>query len=235
MQFLVVDDDLWSRDGMSRSLLDFYPDVKILQARSVTEATLTLQQASDVVLILLDLNVEDCKGIETLKKVKQWCEENERTPRIVVVSAAADFDETILAEAIENCATGFITKGTTSDVFKAAIDLTLAGSVYITDRYLRLNRSKPAPAGEEVQFTDRETEVAGWLIKGLSYKEIARKLAVPGQEMSENTVRVHVQRMAWKLKASDQALKPLSAKSSVVTAFADERWKPHLHRLTRRS
>jgi DNA-binding NarL/FixJ family response regulator len=235
MQFLVVDDDLWSRDGMYRSLSEFFPDVKVLQARSVGEATSALEQADDIRLILLDLNLEDCKGIETLVKVKQWCEDHQRTPRIVVVSAAADFDETVLSDAIENCATGFITKGTTADVFKAAIDLTLAGSVYITERYLRLNRNKPAPSGEEVLFTDREKEVAVCLVRGLSYKEIARQLALPGQEMSDNTVRVHVQRMAWKLKAVDLALKDLSAKSTVVTAFADERWKPHLKRLTRRS
>ena len=233
MQFLVVDDDLWSRDGMCRSLCEFFPDVQVLQARSVAEATSALEQADDIRLVLLDLNVEDCRGIETLVKVKQWCEDRHRTPRIVVVSAAADFDETVLSEAIENCATGFITKGTTAEVFKAAIDLTLAGSVYITERYLRLNKSKPAPSGDEVLFTDREKEVAVRLIRGLSYKEIARELA-SGQDMSDKTVRVHVQRMAWKLKAVDLALKDLSAKSAVVTAFADERWKPHLKRLTKR-
>jgi DNA-binding NarL/FixJ family response regulator len=234
MHFLVVDDDLWSRDGMLRTLGEFYPQAMLHQARSVAEATHILEQVPQVELVLLDLNLEDCKGMETLIQVKEWCETHEMTPRIVIVSAAADFDKGVLVEAIDNCATGFITKGTPPAVFKAAVDLTMAGRVYITDRYLSLNRSKPALAGDPITFTNREKEVAALLLVGRSYKEIARKLARPSIDMSENTVRVHVQRMAWKLKAADEALKGLTAKSTVLTAFADDRWKAHLPQLAKR-
>jgi DNA-binding NarL/FixJ family response regulator len=66
--------------------------------------------------------------------------------------------------------------------------------------------------------------VAALLIQGLTYKQIARRLAEPGKSMSDHTVRVHVQRMAWKLRVvADAETDNLAAKAAVLTAFADRR------------
>jgi DNA-binding NarL/FixJ family response regulator len=227
MHILVVDDDFGSRAGMVQSLQLAYPAAELHQARSLAEAfeRLAAQPAMD--LVLLDLNVEDSRGLATLRQLKAWCEERDCNPRIVVVSAASDYDDTILPDAIELCATGFIAKGTSEEVFRSAVDLTLAGSIFIPERYMTSRRRAPTGAAteaDEVQLTAREGEVATQLLKGMSYKQIARRLSGPGRPMSEHTVRVHVQRIAWKLRVADEAqAEGLPAKAAVLTAFADGR------------
>jgi len=225
MDVLIVDDDFGSRGGMAQTLKDFYEGVAVHEASSVASATAVLQGHPDIRLVLLDLNIEDSRGIETLKSVKLWCEENDCNPRIVVVSGAADYDDTLIPEAIEACATGFIAKGTSIEVFRLAIDLTLAGAIYIPERYLaRKRKPQSTAANGELNFTPREKQVAALLVQGLTYKQIARRLAEPGKTMSDNTVRVHVQRIAWKLRLTDDGDSDgLAAKSAVITAFADQR------------
>lgn len=228
MDFLIVDDDFGSRTGMARTLGDLYPDVKLHEAGSLREAVAKLEQTRSMRLVLLDLNLEDSRGTDTLRGLKEWCEREDCNPRLVVVSAAGDYDEKIIVKAIDNCATGFIPKGTSLEVFRSAIDLTLAGSIFIPERYLRAKRPKKlnSESEEEPRFTEREKQVASLLVQGLSYKQIAKQLEQdePGRVMSDNTVRVHVQRMAWKLKV---AVEPhgegLSAKAAVLTALADRK------------
>ena len=223
MQFLIVDDDFGPRRGMVQTLGDFYPEATLHQAASVAATIDVLAAHRDMTLVLLDLNVEDSRGIDTLHSIKRWCEANDCDPRIVVMSAAADYDESIVTEAIEHCATGFIAKGSSEEVFRSAIELTLAGSIYIPERYLVARRSHGA-SGAEPAFTPRERQVAALLIQGLTYKQIARRLSEPGKSMSDHTVRVHVQRMAWKLRlVADAETDNLAAKAAVLTAFADRR------------
>lgn len=224
MHLLIVDDDFGSRAGMVQTLQAYYPAAALYQARSVREAQEQLSRQPAMDLVLLDLNLDDSRGLTTLRTLKLWCEERDCNPRIVVLSAVADYDDSVIPDAIENCATGFIAKGTAEEVFRSAIELTLAGSIYIPQRYLNSRRpaaaSKAAPA-DEIALTARERDVAALLLKGLSYKQIAKALAVPGHPMSDNTVRVHVQRMAWKLRVSDDGQSNgLTAKAAVLTAFA---------------
>ena len=225
MQFLIVDDDFGPRRGMAQTLAELYPGVALHQAGSVARAIAILADVRQIDLVLLDLNVEDSKGIDTLRRVKQWCEDENCNPRIVVISAAADYDDSIVTSAIEHCATGFIAKGCSEEVFHSAVELTLAGSIYIPDLYLRSKRPEGGSRAEP-EFTPREKQVAALLVQGLTYKQIARRLSDPGKSMSDHTVRVHVQRMAWKLRVvADVDNDNLAAKAAVLSAFADRRMR----------
>lgn len=227
MHVLIVDDDFGARLGLAQTLGDLYPQATLHQAGSLAAAQAALQAQADIGLVLLDLNIEDSRGLATLSRLKQWCEQRDCNPRIVVVSAAADYDDGLIPQAIDECATGFIVKGTSVEVFKSAIDLTLAGALYIPERYLKSRRrAQPAAASDELNFTPREREVAGLLMQGLTYKQIARRLSTEGRSMSDNTVRVHVQRIAWKLRVNDDgSADNLAAKAAVMTAFAEQRMR----------
>lgn len=228
MHVLIVDDDFGARLGLAQTLADLYPQAQVQQAASLAAAQAALAAHGDIGLVLLDLNVEDSRGLATLNRLKQWCEAHDCNPRIVVVSAAADYDDALIPQAIEACATGFIVKGTSIEIFKSAIDLTLAGALYIPERYLKSRRpARPLQPSDEPTFTPRERQVAGLLMQGLTYKQIARRLSTDGRSMSDNTVRVHVQRIAWKLRVNDDSSggDNLAAKAAVMTAFAEHRMR----------
>lgn len=232
MKLLVVDDDFSARGGVAMTLRSLYPEASVHEADSVNAATHTLNEHPDMRLVLLDLNLEHSRGMDTLAQVQQWCETRDITPRILVLSAAAEYDETLITQAIDLCATGFIPKGTKLAIFRSAIDLTLAGSIYIPEQYLRATaaqrRTDAAPvraaSTETPSFTPRERQVAALLVKGLSYKQIARRLTAPGTTMSDHTVRVHVQRIAWKLRVSEAVDGiQMTAKAAIIAAFAERR------------
>jgi DNA-binding NarL/FixJ family response regulator len=224
MEYLIVDDDFNSRGGMNQTLKSHYPDSTIREACSLAEAISILAAHRQTRLVLLDLNLDDSRGLATLKALKHWCEQEDCNPRVVVVSAAADYDDSLVPQAIEHCATGFIAKGESEEVFRSAVELTLAGSIFIPERYLRARIRRPQPAVSDVRFTPRERQVAELLVKGLTYKQIARRLQGedPGHLLSDATVRVHVQRMAWKIRTSDPESAPdeVPAKAVVVAYLA---------------
>ena len=233
MNFLIVDDDFGCRRGMALTLQDAYPESSIFEARSVSSAIAVLRSQESVDLILLDLTLDDSHGLQTLKRLKSWCEENECNPRIVVVSAAADYVEALISQCIEECATGFIEKGTDETRFLLAIAMTLAGGMYVTERYAQGQgsvRSRREAEPDGIALTPRELQVLTLLVKGLTYKQVARRLQQDESSdtsISDNTVRVHVQRMAWKVKSArgDAADEELSAKAAVLTAFARNRFR----------
>ena len=225
--FLIIDDDTACRDGMMRTLTDFYPGVPLHQADALASALAALDQHRDIELVLLDLNLGDGQGIQTLEALKSWCETQDCNPRVVIVSAAADADDSLIAAAIDRCATGFIPKGAHPAVLRSAIDLTLAGTIYIPEAYLVSTRHSPPGAAGAAHLTDREVSVAELLVQGLTYKQIARRLSAPERPMADSTVRVHVQRIAWKLRvaADTAAADGRSAKAAVITALAAMRFR----------
>jgi DNA-binding NarL/FixJ family response regulator len=225
--FLVVDDHALLRDGIALNLRTLYPACQVLAAGSVREATEVLAREPAVDLVLLDLNLGETKGIDSLVQLKDWCEANRLQPRIVVLSAAAEYDEQLIVDAIVHCATGYISKGVSEAGLKRAIDLTLSGGVCMPEGFRAQGEQALLGTGERPSllelFTPREAEIAELLQLGLSYKEIARQL-VRGEQahvVSDHTVRAHVQRMAWKLRVRAPGFaEAMPAKAAVVTALA---------------
>lgn len=228
MRFLIVDDDFGSRGGMALALSARYPGCSVTECRTLEAAQTALTQAPETDLVLLDLRLDDSDGIDTLRAMKSWCEEHDCDSRIVVVSGALDPAGTLVLQAIDDCATGFIVKGCSEQVFCSAIDLTLAGSIYVPEQYLLACRTVRASVDRKLDvdlLTSRERQVAALLVQGLTYKQIARRLGATDMPMSDHTVRAHVQRIAWKLRsvtgATDRS--GFSAKAAVILAVAAQR------------
>lgn len=106
---------------------------------------------------------------------------------------------------------GYITTSTPIDIAIKAIEIVIAGGIYIpADEFvsgLRINKSDFGSGREitfpshekEITLTSREKEVVGALRKGKANKVIAQEL-----NMSENTVKVHVHKVMKKLNARNR-------------------------------
>jgi DNA-binding NarL/FixJ family response regulator len=209
VKILLVDDHELLRGGLILSLRHVCPEAVCAEAGTLSEAKAILASQADVELVLTDLHLPDSDGVRTLIDLRAWCEARGRLPRFVVLSATED--PAVVREVIQEHATGFIPKSVPEKIFANAVRLTIDGGVYIPELLCRALAPAPGavvPGAEsegsqrrkDAKLTGRETGIAALLVRGLTYKQIARELSKQdGKVISELTVRTHVSNMAWKM------------------------------------
>ena len=124
-------------------------------------------------------------------------------PAAAVVLLASEADWKLASKAIALGARGYVPKSASEESLRQAVDLVLAGEVYLPREVLSRwpeRRPEPAPTGlAGARLTPRQSEVLEQLTLGLSNKEIARALG-----LLESTVKVHVKTILKKLAASNR-------------------------------
>jgi len=195
---LLVDDHTLFRSGLRFLLADLDRDLRFLEAGSCDEALAHAGAGLD--LVLLDLQMPGSGGLETLQRVKAACES------AVVVVLSSEEDPRLIRAAIHEGAGGFIPKTSTPAVLLSALQLVLAGGVYLPPHALRdldapALPDRPAPfpdarpPAHPVPSTDprlpglseRQREVITRAVQGKPNKVIARELKI-----SEGTVKAHL-------------------------------------------
>jgi DNA-binding NarL/FixJ family response regulator len=221
MRCLVVDDHPLTRTGTALALHNVDATVEVLEAESLAQALQVLACNAPIDLVLLDLELGDSQGAATLRVLKEHVERCDPCPRIVVLSGHCELE--LVREVINLYATGFIQKATSSVIFQHAISITLAGGVYIPEMVLREMGAPgavraPKQDAPNAPLTPRENEIAALLVRGLTYKRIARELEKrDGKPISDHTVRAHVGNIAWKLGVTE------NAKAGVMAEIARRR------------
>jgi len=198
MRILLVDDHEVVSEGIALLLKQIDSCVSVFCAKNYSKclAWLAREQCD---LILFDLGLPDCVGIEALKELKAL---HGMIP--VVVLSGQDNLETIHA-ALSCGAMGFVPKTSSSAIMFSALQRVLAGGVYVPSETMQTLPSKISEypntaksehqgtiaclpvAATELGLTDRQFDVLKLLIKGLPNKLISRQL-----DISEATVKAHV-------------------------------------------
>lgn len=215
MRVLLIDDHALSRDGLRLALLAVDAGLEVLEAAEVDEGMALVRAAAQPIdLIVLDLHLKHTQGLDSLVALRRQLDDLARGVRVVVVSGEAD--PALVTRVLDHAGTGFIPKASSRALLHEALSLTLAGGVYLPTSVLG-PKTGPTEGGESpaARLTAREREVAALLLRGYTYKQIARAMAqTGGQPISEHTVRVHVGHIAWKLGVTQ------NAKSGVLVAIA---------------
>ena len=201
-RLLVVDDHELLRQGIV-ALLNDQPDMEVVgQAGDGFEA-LTLARDLEPDLILMDVNMPICNGVEATRRIRAAPDMGQ--PRIVMLTIH-DEDQ-VLFDAIRAGANGYLLKDTKSAPFLQAVRAVLAGEAILPpeltasllDEFARLSRGPSLQAEEVPDLTPREHEVLTLLAADLTDKEIAGRLS-----LSIYTVKSHVRSILSKMQASNR-------------------------------
>lgn len=189
---LLVDDHALFVDALGLLMAHRHPGVRLSVAKQLAGALEQLRQEPRISLVLLDLNLPDSRGLDTLAQLREAAP----LARVIVLSAD-DRPETVMA-ALDGGASGFIPKSADAAALDQALRTVLGGGVHVPPAVVR--GAEPAAGTELPPLTARQLDVFRCLVAGLPNKLIARELA-----LSDSTVKTHVQAIFDKLGVSSRA------------------------------
>ncbi len=193
MDVLIVDDHPLIHQILATAVLAVMPMARVHNAFALKSALEVGQRLPADSIVLLDLGLPDCSGIEVLRSFRRSFPDM----RIAVVSASET--GVLVAAALRAGAAGYIPKTSSPDMIIAALSVVIAGGVYIPPQVL-------AQIGQTPVFTARQLEVLQLLAQGSSNRDIARILGI-----ADNTAKQHTH-------AVFQALNVTSRSQAIVAA-----------------
>lgn len=197
---LIVEDHPLMVDALCASLRELIPTVVFVHAGSVAQGLLQLQLHPSIDLLLLDLNLPDAQGIQTLR----WFCDARPQGALLVFSV---IDDTDIREACMRNRVAFLSK---SEPVTRLIDQVLqvlqdaSRQSAVTDTTAVCVAQEPEPEGIH-RLSERQLHVLSQLARGKRSREIAVSLGI-----EESTVRTHqnhiYQRLGVKNKTQASAL-----------------------------
>lgn len=199
IRILLIDDHSLFRSGL-RLLLKRQSDFEVVA--EAADGIEGLKRARELRpdVILLDLNMPGLSGLEVLQILCQDLPDC----AVIILTVSEEGDE--LAQALRTGARGYLVKNIDAEALVAGIRLAVEGAPVIdpgmTAKLVEQFRSaSPAPGGDaqRSRLTAREMQVTQLLARGASNKVIAREL-----DVSESTVKIHVQNVLKKLNLNSR-------------------------------
>jgi DNA-binding NarL/FixJ family response regulator len=199
IRVLIADDQALVRTGF-RVILNAEPDLEVVgeaaDGRETIEAVRT--QRPDVVL--MDIRMPNLDGIEATRRLAAAA----HAPRVLILTTF-DLDQYVY-EALRAGASGFLLKDASAEELLQAVRVVAAGeallSPSITRRLIADYARRPPPSERPAaldELTPRELEVLRLIARGLSNRDIARKLV-----LGDATIKTHVARIFAKLDLHDR-------------------------------
>ncbi len=187
MNILAIDDHELFRSGLKHLLQGIDSAVDYIGVGSVDEAE-ALQWDVTPDLILLDYYLNGVDGNDALQRIRHTY------PKIMVVVISSLDESTLIRQAIEQGAAGFIPKSSSQTVLINALRLILDGGTYVPRHVFSSERMSSTTLDSYIQsmhpakeLTARQQQVVKGVISGKSNKVIACDL-----DISEGTVKSHL-------------------------------------------
>lgn len=195
-KFVIADDHPLFRGALKQALSTIGTQPEILEAGNFADTKAIVSEHEDVDLVLLDLTMPGASGLSGLVAIRAI---NSTVP-IVVVSARDDLET--IRRAIELGASGFISKSSSMDEIRGAVDTVLGGGISAPED-AELGVESDPEISDLIQrlrtLTPQQSRVLNMLADGLLNKQIAYELNV-----SEATIKAHVSAVLQKLNVDSR-------------------------------
>ena len=200
IRLAIVDDNVFLQKAVAEKL-SFFDDIAIRHTASHgKDLMLKLEQNPAIDLILMDIEMPVCDGIDATAMVKQ------RYPHIRIIMLTVFDDDENIFSAIRAGADGYLLKDVNPRDLHQGILETMQGGATMTPsialktlKLLRNARSAHPEPKADFCLTAREIEVLEQLSKGLKYDTIAGNLF-----LSAGTVRKHIENIYAKLQVHNK-------------------------------
>ena len=186
-QILLIDDHAMFRTGLRMVLEAGLPESVVIEAGSLVQALQNTDPSPG--LVLLDIRMPGLNGVDGIPLLKQ------KWPQVPILMLSSETEPEVVRSALTRGASGFVSKAQTAEEIMDAVRKLLNGELTSSPISADGDDSEPL-----THLTLRQSEVLELMCQGLPNKLIARKL-----NLSENTVRGHVQAILSFLEVSSRS------------------------------
>ncbi len=183
---LLVDDHPMVQDGLT-ACLSYYDDIEIVDVCTNGKDALDKALSLRPDVILMDVSMPTMNGIDATEII------TDKIPGTKILIFSMHESSEFVTSSIQAGAAGYISKDTTSEEVYFAIKAIAEGKTHFSSSVARALIDNPIRPENE-KLTTREQVILTWIAKGLSSKEVARKLNI-----SYRTVEAHRRNIRTKL------------------------------------
>lgn len=191
--FLIIDDHEVVRQGLKLLINDFCPGVQIFEAKDGKTAEFLLKN-HEFTLVILDLQIPDTNSFELLDYIVNIHPQT----RILIFSMSPEllYGQRVISAG----AHGYLSKDSSMEDVRKAIDTILSNRKYISEQLLDtiLKEPKTEQVNPFTKLSQREFEIATFLLAGLTVTEIAERV-----HLQPSTVGTYKFRIFEKLQVSN--------------------------------
>lgn len=183
IKLIIADDDPLIRESL-KIILGMDDSFEVLACVEDGLKAVDICSKNSVDVALLDVRMPVLNGLQAAREIT----DNTKTKTLILTTFD---DDDFIIEAVKCGASGYLLKNNPPDKIKDAIKLVYSGTTVMQDVVMDRIRnglsSNPSNKIDKSLFTERELEIMECISKGLSNKEISRKLFI-----SEGTVKNYI-------------------------------------------
>ena len=182
MKVLLIDDHPLILAALRHVIEALGELVSVIAVDHAEAARAALKSQTDLDLVLLDLHLGEVSGFDLLDEFRA------DYPALPIVVISASEQAADVMRAIDHGAMGFVPKRSGTELLTEALQLVLAGGIYVPPLGFLPQHATPAPAKPVLPgLTPRQNAVLALLLQGKPNKIIAREL-----DIAVDTVKDHV-------------------------------------------
>ncbi len=201
VRVVLVDDHEMVLEGLKAMLARFAGRIRVVGQAGTSEEAYSVVAALDPDIVLCDIRLRESSGLDLCRRLTQ------RDPGCRVVLLSVYDDEQYLYQALRAGAAGYLLKRVSGEELVRSLEQVHAGQTVVDSTLAarvassaaRLDSGEFWP-GARVGLSQRESEVLGLIVAGLSNRAIASRLMI-----GDETVKSHIRAIYRKLGVSDRA------------------------------
>ena len=200
MRIAIVDDEKLICEGL-KIIFQSYPDIEVIATGSNGNDALKICEEKNPELLLMDIRMPECNGVEATKKIKKSFSDI----KILILTTFNDTE--YIQKALQYGASGYLLNDSSPDVIYEKTML-FENHEEVEERVIR----PLSEIQDEFGLSQKEIEIIRLVSEGLSNKQIAYK-----QGLSEGTIKNNISVIFDKTFVSDRTqLAAFAFKNGIV-------------------